>query len=147
MSKLRCWPEAQTADCGESTTINHLYLGCGPFVRNAYNHNVVHAGHPAAGRGISFFVADPPQSGPVPHPDSTFDSISAFDFLKHIPRGLPTTHGHSRFPAYRVDECDGRRRSVLNFPRTTGGSLISTSAVWRCHFARWAYTSLLCFLP
>ena len=23
---------------------------------------------------------------PIPHPDSSFDSISAFDFLEHVPR-------------------------------------------------------------
>lgn len=36
---------------------------------------------------------------PIPHPDSSFDSISAFDFLEHVPRVLSTADGRStRFP-------------------------------------------------
>jgi SAM-dependent methyltransferase len=36
---------------------------------------------------------------PIPHPDSSFDSISAFDFLEHVPRVLNTVDGRgTRFP-------------------------------------------------
>lgn len=32
---------------------------------------------------------------PIPYPDSTFDSLSAFDFLEHVPRLLATADGRS----------------------------------------------------
>jgi SAM-dependent methyltransferase len=32
---------------------------------------------------------------PIPWPDSTFDSVSAFDFLEHVPRILTTADGRS----------------------------------------------------
>jgi len=36
---------------------------------------------------------------PIPFPDQFFDSVSAFDFLEHVPRvSLDANHGRTRFP-------------------------------------------------
>lgn len=36
---------------------------------------------------------------PIPYDDNSFDSVSAYDFLEHIPRVLPTSDGRgTRFP-------------------------------------------------
>jgi SAM-dependent methyltransferase len=36
---------------------------------------------------------------PIPHDDSSFDSVSAFDFLEHVPRVLATADGRgTRYP-------------------------------------------------
>lgn len=35
---------------------------------------------------------------PIPFPDHHFDSVSAYDFLEHVPRVLPSSSGGTRFP-------------------------------------------------
>ena len=36
---------------------------------------------------------------PIPYPSAHFDSVSAYDFLEHVPRVLPTADGQgTRFP-------------------------------------------------
>jgi len=82
-------------------TDKHLDLGCGPVPRNPYRRAEVHA--------VDLVVpecVDPQRFrcanlslGPIPHADSSFDSISAFDFLEHVPRLLSTADGRgTRFP-------------------------------------------------
>lgn len=40
---------------------------------------------------------------PIPFPDDHFASVSAYDFLEHVPRLLPRTDGHgTRFPFVEV---------------------------------------------
>ena len=82
-------------------TPKHVDLGCGAVARHPYNHDEVHAVDLAAPSGTAphLFRQANLSLAPVPHPDSTFDSASAFNFLEHIPRILPTPDGRStRFP-------------------------------------------------
>ena len=78
----------------------HLDIGCGSTPRNPYQQTEAHGVDiaPASAAGEFFRVANL-SLVPIPHPDSSFDSISAFDFLEHVPRVLPTADGKStRFP-------------------------------------------------
>ena len=79
----------------------HLDLGCGAVPRNPY-------GRPALyGIDLRAFE-DTPQVQfraanltmvPIPFPDNHFASVSAFDFLEHVPRVLPNATGDgTRFP-------------------------------------------------
>lgn len=99
-------------------TTRHLDLGCGPVPRNPYDCDEVHA--------VDLFRhenCDPKRFRqanlslePIPHAESSFDSISAFDFLEHIPRVLGTNDGRgTRLPfielmdeIYRVLKPNGR---------------------------------------
>ena len=79
----------------------HLDLGCGPCPRNPYGCDEVHAVDLAlpAGMDTARFTQANLSLEPIPHADSSFDSISAFDFLEHVPRVLATPDGRStRFP-------------------------------------------------
>ncbi|ABD69813.1 hypothetical protein Rfer_2088 [Rhodoferax ferrireducens T118] len=79
----------------------HLDLGCGPCPRNPYSRDEVHAVDLVAPEGMEprLFRQANLSLEPIPHPDSTFDSISAFDFIEHIPRVLTAADGRgTRFP-------------------------------------------------
>lgn len=41
------------------------------------------------------FAAADLSVAPIPYPDAYFDSVSAFDFLEHVPRVLPAADGRS----------------------------------------------------
>lgn len=84
-----------------TTNSRHLDLGCGQHPRNPY------------GCAELFGVDLSPETEPnsyqiragnlaidqIPFPDNYFDSVSAYDFLEHIPRVLTTADGRStRFP-------------------------------------------------
>lgn len=43
------------------------------------------------------FAAADLSIAPIPYPDAYFDSVSAFDFLEHVPRVLPAADGRSTF--------------------------------------------------
>ena len=81
-------------------TTTHLDLGCGSAPRNPYRCEQVF--------GIDLGESSRVVNGcrvdacnltllPIPHADSSFDSVSAFDFLEHVPRVLPSTDGRSTF--------------------------------------------------
>jgi len=79
----------------------HLDLGCGSKPRNPYLRDETHAVDIAvpAGMDAQFFRQANLSIEPIPHPDSSFDSVSAFDFLEHIPRVLGTADGRgTRLP-------------------------------------------------
>lgn len=94
----------------------HLDLGCGQSPRHPYG-----TGEPY---GVDLMLTHP-QLGvryrqanlavePIPFPDSFFSSVSAFDFLEHVPRILAAGSG-TRLPfielmseIYRVLEPNGR---------------------------------------
>jgi SAM-dependent methyltransferase len=79
----------------------HLDLGCGPVPRNPYSRDEL-CGVDIAPRGETAGIdirAANLSLNPIPFPDSYFDSVSAFDFLEHVPRVLPTACGqNTRFP-------------------------------------------------
>ena len=72
----------------------HLDLGCGPVPRNPYRRDELcgvdisprqQPGCTVLGGNLSI--------EPIPFPTDHFDSVSAFDFLEHVPRVLPTADG------------------------------------------------------
>jgi SAM-dependent methyltransferase len=101
-----------------SMTTRHLDLGCGAVPRNPYAREEVHMVDLVAPPGVDAarFRCANLSLQPIPHPDSSFDSISAYDFLEHVPRILPTPDGlATRFPfielmdeIWRVLRPDGR---------------------------------------
>jgi SAM-dependent methyltransferase len=109
-------------------TTRHLDLGCGPFPRNPYGCDEVHAVDLVLPEGIdrSRFSSVNLSLEPIPYPESTFDSISAFDFIEHVPRVLATADGrNTRFPfvelmneIHRVLKPGGRFYAVTpGYPR------------------------------
>ena len=73
----------------------HLDLGCGHTPRNPYRRgtlcgvDVIAAG---STRDFEYRQANLAVE-PIPWPDNTFGSVSAFDFLEHVPRVLATSQG------------------------------------------------------
>lgn len=75
----------------------HLDLGCGKFPRNPYGRATV--------CGIDIRALSEPVGfelrtanlavDPIPYGDSEFASVSAFDFLEHVPRILPSPDGRA----------------------------------------------------
>lgn len=83
----------------------HLDLGCGMEPRNPYGRGELHGidvrPRPASGT-IIHAVADLTLQ-PIPYADSCFGSVSAFDFLEHVPRLLVTADGKGTvFPFVRL---------------------------------------------
>jgi SAM-dependent methyltransferase len=79
----------------------HLDLGCGPVPRNPYAQQVVYGVDLRAGLASEHAVmikAANLCSQPIPFEDSFFDSVSAYDFLEHIPRVTIGADGSTRFP-------------------------------------------------
>lgn len=75
----------------------HLDLGCGARPRNPYARaelfGIDIVGDGATVRRANLAVA------PIPFEADHFDSVSAYDFLEHVPRVLPTADGQdTRFP-------------------------------------------------
>lgn len=77
----------------------HLDLGCGPVPRNPYGRDELYgvdlSGSPDAG----FIRRANLVTQPIPFDSDSFDSVSAYDFLEHVPRVFPTPDGAgTRFP-------------------------------------------------
>lgn len=79
----------------------HLDLGCGARPRNPYGYEVVH--------GIDIRLPDIISEDvqikianlaidKIPYPDNYFNSVSAFDFIEHVPRILNGGEHGTRFP-------------------------------------------------
>ncbi len=78
----------------------HLDLGCGPVPRNPYGRDEL-CGVDIAPRLLPgcTVLAGNLSLEPIPFATDHFDSVSAFDFLEHVPRVLPTADGRgTRFP-------------------------------------------------
>jgi SAM-dependent methyltransferase len=79
----------------------HLDLGCGPVPRNPYQQDELFGVDIAPTENSSQIIIRQANLTlqAIPFPDHYFDSLSAFDFLEHVPRVLPTPDGLStRFP-------------------------------------------------
>jgi SAM-dependent methyltransferase len=86
-------------------TTRHLDLGCGASPRNPYGRAELHAIDLARPEGIDAerFRAANLSLQPIPYPDSSFDSVSAYDFLEHVPRVLAGADGATTvFPFVRL---------------------------------------------
>lgn len=95
------WPGI-TEVAVESAPRTHLDLGCGTRPRNPYNYERlfgVDIRHGLQATGVEEIRAADLSQRPIPFPDRFFDSVSAYDFLEHVPRvaGNPAD-GSSRFP-------------------------------------------------
>ena len=106
----------------------HLDLGCGATPRNPYGCDEAHGVDVAAAQGMDprLFRRANLSVEPIPHADSSFDAVSAFDFLEHVPRVLASADGRgTRFPfvelmseIHRVLKPGGRFYAVTPaFPR------------------------------
>ena len=82
-------------------TTRHLDLGCGARPRNPYGRDELHGIDLAPRHEPGAFEVRRANLAlePIPYPDDHFDSVSAYDFLEHVPRVLPTADGRdTRFP-------------------------------------------------
>lgn len=78
----------------------HLDIGCGTRPRNPYGRDEVHGvdiREATTASGAQIRRANLAVE-PIPFPDGHFDSVSAYDFLEHVPRVLPAVGGGTRFP-------------------------------------------------
>jgi SAM-dependent methyltransferase len=79
----------------------HLDLGCGSSPRNPYHCDELYAVDIKQTQNVDDqrFKSANLSLESIPHADSSFDSVSSFDFLEHVPRILPTVDGRAtRFP-------------------------------------------------
>jgi SAM-dependent methyltransferase len=78
----------------------HLDLGCGKFPRNPYGRGElcgIDVRPAPAGLGFDYRVANLSLQ-PIPYGDGAFASVSAYDFIEHVPRLLATADGRTVFP-------------------------------------------------
>ena len=86
-------------------TTRHLDLGCGATPRNPYRRDEVHAIDLVRPDGMqpALFRRANLACQPIPYPEASFDSVSAYDFLEHMPRVLPSADGSGTvFPFVRL---------------------------------------------
>ena len=77
----------------------HLDLGCGRLPRNPYSASEVFGIDIADHHDLPQVLRADLTVQPIPFGDAQFDSVSAYDFLEHIPRQWPNaTDGGSRLP-------------------------------------------------
>jgi SAM-dependent methyltransferase len=83
----------------------HLDLGCGKFPRNPYRRaelSGVDVRPLAAGADFDYRVANLVLD-PIPYDDNSFASVSAYDFIEHVPRVLLAADGRGTvFPFIRL---------------------------------------------
>jgi SAM-dependent methyltransferase len=81
---------------------SHLDLGCGTVPRNPYQCAQLFGIDIRCGLsapGVVEIVAANLSLEPIPFPDQRFDSVSAYDFLEHVPRvSLDQARGGTQFP-------------------------------------------------
>lgn len=83
----------------------HLDLGCGDMPRNPYGRGElcgIDLRQPAVTPGFEHRSANLILE-PIPYPDDSFGSVSAYDFLEHVPRVFPSADGRDTvFPFIRL---------------------------------------------
>ncbi|HEY8118621.1 MAG TPA: class I SAM-dependent methyltransferase [Methylophilaceae bacterium] len=79
----------------------HLDLGCGKKPRNPYGYDQLFGidivRHTELANNVDFRLSNLTME-PIPYPAGHFDAVSAFDFIEHIPRILPSGITTTRFP-------------------------------------------------
>lgn len=90
---------AQQATVPTSVPDVHLDLGCGKRPRNPYNRSrLCGVDIRALSSTLDFeFRAANLSIEPIPYANDTFGSVSAFDFIEHVPRLLVTPDGRDTF--------------------------------------------------
>ncbi len=77
----------------------HLDLGCGPVPRNPYRRDELFGVDLSGSTDGGAIRRANLVTQPIPFADDSFDSVSAYDFLEHVPRVLLTADGQdTRFP-------------------------------------------------
>ena len=77
----------------------HLDLGCGPVPRNPYRRDELFGVDLSGDAGSGPLRRANLATQAIPFDDDSFESVSAYDFLEHVPRVLPTPDGQgTRFP-------------------------------------------------
>lgn len=78
----------------------HLDLGCGHAPRNPYGRSMLCGVDicPAATGATHEHRTANLAVEPIPYPDGSFGSVSAFDFFEHVPRIFPDGNGGTCFP-------------------------------------------------
>jgi SAM-dependent methyltransferase len=83
----------------------HLDLGCGEIPRNPYSRSNVCGVdvRPLATQGSFEYKVANLFLDPIPYDDNSFGSVSAYDFIEHVPRLLSTNDGlGTTFPFIRL---------------------------------------------
>jgi SAM-dependent methyltransferase len=82
----------------------HLDIGCGDWPRNPYRREYLYGldiRHIDSKDGVIFKKADLNYEK-IPFEDNFFGSVSAFDYLEHVPRVLVTDHNKTKFPFIEI---------------------------------------------
>lgn len=82
-------------------TGKHLDLGCGKKPRNPYGYSELYGVDLYQDNNINPDITIKIANlalEKIPYPDNYFDSVSAFDFIEHIPRVLQKSEFETRFP-------------------------------------------------
>src|SRR6185369_17382382 len=88
-----------------------LDMGCGSKPRNPFNADELYGVDIAEGLGPNIRKADLAIE-PIPFEDDTFEFVSAYDFIEHIPRVVYAPHRRNSFvefmnEVWRVMKMDG----------------------------------------
>jgi SAM-dependent methyltransferase len=76
----------------------HLDLGCGDKPRNPFDADYLYGVDIRSDLGANIVAANL-MVEPIPFPDDYFESISAYDFIEHIPRNIHDfSSGKTHFP-------------------------------------------------
>jgi SAM-dependent methyltransferase len=80
-------------------TTRHLDLGCGAVPRNPYGRDELCGVDLSGAPGSGLIRRANLVTQRIPFDDDSFESVSAYDFLEHVPRVFPTADGAgTRFP-------------------------------------------------
>jgi SAM-dependent methyltransferase len=107
----------------------HLDLGCGTTPRNPYRCDELYTVDLARPEGVDpeHFRSANLSLEPIPYEDAMFDSVSAYDFLEHVPRVLNTSDGRgTRFPFIEV-------MNQVHRVLKPGGRLYALTPCWPRH--------------